>query len=309
MSMFTTDQNYRPELNDNDLFRMAPSIFATQPSEIVSDRYSFIPTIDVINGLRDNGWLPVDAQQTKVRKGEKVDTTLHMIRFRNPDLEPVGNDKIFPEVIMTNSHNRTSAFKFMTGLFRMVCSNGLVTSDANFGSVSVRHNSKAVEESIQAAFGMLDNIPKVVQEIERFKQIELSPIHQEVFAKSALNYKYGSHNQQNEGKDLKIIYANPHEFQREQYIANEQGKDIDLIKYIPVKPDQLLTTRRSQDVGRSLWTTYNKIQENLMNTSLKGYSPSGRRSTTRGVTAINQNVNLNKALWSMTTYLADRIAA
>ena len=65
MTMMTTDKSYRPELNDNQLLNLAPSIFATQPDDAVSDRYSFIPTIDVIDGLRDAGWLPVDAKQTK----------------------------------------------------------------------------------------------------------------------------------------------------------------------------------------------------------------------------------------------------
>ena len=301
MAMMTTNNTFRSELNNQQLMVAAPSIFAKAPCADVSERYNFIPTIDVVNGLRDAGWFPVQAQQTKVQKVGNIDKALHMVRFRNPDLQLVGADMIYPEVIMTNSHDRSAAFKFLTGLFRMVCSNGLITSDADFGSVTVRHNSKAIDESIAAAFQMLENVPQVVQEIDRFKQIELNPVQTDIFARSALDFQYGVHGQQIEDKPT-VIYGNP----RKAYQAKRDGNEN--VAYIPIAPDAILIPKRREDSGKDLWTTYNVIQENLIKGGRHGRSESGRRSRTQGVTAINQDVKLNKALWSMASYMADHLS-
>ena len=52
-------------LNNQDLHRVAPSIFASAPWERVSERYAFIPTIQVVDALRGEGFMPVKAMQSK----------------------------------------------------------------------------------------------------------------------------------------------------------------------------------------------------------------------------------------------------
>lgn len=297
--MFSGMGQSRQAMNDQQLRQVAPSIFAEAPHADVSERYAFIQTIAVINGLRDAGWFPVDAKQTKVLNKSNTDFTKHMVRFQHPDIEPVGADGVFPEILMTNSHDRTSSFNFMAGLFRMVCSNGLCVSDATFGSVKVRHNSNAIDESINACFQVLDSVPEIVNNVEQFKQIELSPTERDIFARSALDFKHGVHGGQIEDKP-EVIYGDAWKYQRAKH-ANPEAN----LAYIPVEPRQLLQPKRNSDRGESLWNTYNVIQENLVKGGKYSVSEKGRRGRTRGVSSISEDVKLNKALWSMAQYMAD----
>ena len=71
----------------------------------------------------------------------------------------------------------------------------------------------------------------------------------------------------------------------------------------PVRPDQIIQPRRREDAGQSLWTTYNTIQENMIRGGLHGQKRNAegriRRSQTRPVNGIDQNVTLNRALWTL----------
>ena len=64
------------------------------------------------------------------------------------------------------------------------------------------------------------------------------------------------------------------------------------------------TETAAEDSGNDLWTTFNRIQENMIKGGMSGRSKSGRRSTTREVNGVTENVKLNRALWT----LADEFA-
>src|SRR5580704_19417775 len=54
-------------ISDDEMRRFAPSVFASQPIVGVSQRYSFLPTSSILNGMRENGWIPVRAQEQSIR--------------------------------------------------------------------------------------------------------------------------------------------------------------------------------------------------------------------------------------------------
>ena len=58
----------------------------------------------------------------------------HLVVFRNNDIiiEGKDNDTVYPQVLLTNSHDGKNAFTFTAGLFRLVCENGLVISTQEF---------------------------------------------------------------------------------------------------------------------------------------------------------------------------------
>lgn len=300
--MMTTDTTHRPELSNSQLLGLAPAIFADQPIAEVSDRYHFVPTIQVVDGLRDAGWFPVDAKQGVAQKLGNADKSLHMVRFRHPDLQPIGDDGLYPEAILTNSHNRSAAFKFMLGLFRMLCSNGIITSDASFGGISVRHNNSAIDGAIEACKQLTEQAPNMITKVEDFRTIQLAPTEREIFARSALNMKHGVHTQQLPDGTEKptVIYGRPWEYDR---AVADKGEDN--VVYVPVEPSQLLQAHRADDQGTDLWTTYNVIQENLIKGGTRGRSVSRRRSRTRGISAVSEDVRVNKNLWGMAEYLAE----
>jgi hypothetical protein len=258
-------------LTRNDLRTKAPSVFAASPWEKMSARYRMVPTIEVVDLLADQGFRPVMAAQNRTRIKGKGDFTKHLIRFRHEthlNLRTVGAE--IPEVVLTNSHDGTSAYRFMCGIFRLVCSNGMVVHSADFGSIAVNHKGGEDfgDRIIDATYEVVSEMPRTLETIEEWKQIELTPPQQEAFAAAAL-----------ELRDNKLI-----------------------------EPKQLLTPRRVEDRKDDVWTTSNRIQENLIRGGIRGRSGSGRRTTTRPVRSVNEDLRLNRALWTLTERLAAAVS-
>jgi hypothetical protein len=249
-------------LANEQLFRVAPSIFAGDRHESRSDRYTFIPTIQVIEGLRREGFLPFSVCQSRSRIEGKAEFTKHMIRLRRQDqiLADEAN-----EIILINSHDGTSSYQMLAGMFRFVCQNGMVTGD-KIEDIRVQHRGNIVDNCIEAAYTIVESFDIANESMQTMKQIELSKPEQEVFAQAALALKHG-----------------------------EQQ---------PITPSQLLLPKRYGDKNDSLWTKFNVVQENLMRGGQHGRASSGRRITTRPVQSIDNNVKLNRALWILADEMA-----
>lgn len=251
---------------------IAPSVFADSPWEGMSERYRQIPTIEVIDRLADQGFLPVAASQSRSRVPGKGMFTKHLLRLRHEDfLRPgVVGDEI-PELVLTNSHDGSGAYRFLAGIFRLVCSNGMIVQSSDFGGVSVRHQGGADfdQKVLDATFSVVENTQKVTESISEWKQLALPAPKQ-------------------------LAYANA---------ASE------LMNSDNIKPEQLLKARRTEDQpdsggNRSVWGTFNTVQENLMKGGLTGYSPRGRRVRTRPIKNVQQDVSVNRALWRLTEEMA-----
>lgn len=251
-------------LSNDQIAQYAPSVLATEAHESRGDRYSFIPTINVIDGLRANGFQPFEVRQTRVRDQGKREHTKHMVRLRHPDAISTGAE--VPEIILLNSHDGTSSYQLMSGFFRMVCSNGLIAGDVH-NDLRIRHSGNVVDDVIEGSYRVLDNIEAASQRIETYKSITLSPGEQSALADAAVQLRWG---------DSAPIYGS----------------------------HQLLRARRYEDQQNDLWTTFNRLQENLIKGGIGGRSKTNRRTTTREVGGVNENVKLNRALWT----LADRMA-
>ena len=263
-SNFRNPQMIRSDvpLTNDEIARVAPSIFANEAHQSRSDRYLYIPTVDVLESLRREGFLPFMACQTRVRNEEKRDHTKHMIRLRHADQIM---SKEANEIILLNSHDGTSSYQMMAGCFRFVCANGLVLGDATMDQ-KVRHMGSAdiVGEVIEGAYEVLNQFDAIEEQRDIMKQTKLREFEQLALAQGALAYRY----------DVREGPA-------------------------PVTASQLLSARRSEDRSDDLWTTFNRIQENTIRGGLRGRNNQGRRTTTRQVYCIDQDVKLNRALWAM----------
>ena len=94
--------------------------------------------------------------QTRVRHDDRRDYTKHMIRLRHASQI---NGREANEIILLNSHDGTSSYQMLAGMFRFVCSNGLVCGDT-VANVRVPHkgdvagtSSKALTKSCTASTG------------------------------------------------------------------------------------------------------------------------------------------------------------
>lgn len=254
-------------LSHDALRRIAPSVFAAQPWHGMSGRYRMVPTIEVVDILAGRGFLPVKAQQSSTRIPEKGEFTRHLIRFRHADhLQPATVGTELPELVLTNSHDGTSAYRFMAGIFRLVCGNGLVVQSADFGSISVRHSGGADlhERIIDATYQVVEETPRTLEKIEAWKQVELSPPQREAFAAAASELK-----------------PNP-----------------------SIQPAQLLDPRRPEDSRPDLWHTLNRVQENVMKGDLRGRNGNGRRPRTRPIRSVDADIKINRALWRLAEEMA-----
>ncbi|KVE37248.1 DUF932 domain-containing protein [Burkholderia sp. TSV86] len=245
-------------LTDDQIRTVAPSIFAEEAHDSRSARYTYIPTIEVLTGLRREGFQPFMVAQTRVRDEGKREHTKHMIRLRHAD-QIIGKEA--NEIILLNSHDGTSSYQMLAGVFRFVCQNGMVCGK-NVGEVRVPHKGDVVGDVIEGAIRVLKNFEVADEQREGMQALTLSEGQQTAFARAALELKW----------DTEEVAA-------------------------PVTETQILRPRRMDDARPDLWTTFNRVQENLTKGGLRGRNANGRPTTTREVAGIDQNVKLNRALW------------
>ena len=270
---FNTNRNRNNSpLTDEQIQQLAPSAFAGQAYEKQSDRYAFIPTTEVISTLRDAGYMPVQASQSASRIPGKGMFTKHMLRFasQNDNLSVVGDSKL--EAVLINSHDGTSAYHLSLGVFRLVCSNGLVVADSLVESIRIRHTGNIVREVLDGTVRMFQNIEVVKETIRRWQQIVLTDAEALALAESA--------------HGLRFDESTP-----------------------SVEPVRLLQSFRGADQGNDLWRTTNRIQENLLRGGQRyNYQDAegrARRNRTRQVKGIDQDTKLNKAIWTLATKMEE----
>ena len=156
-----------------EIKKIAPSIFTTNGAANTSARYAHVSTSRVIEDLAKLGWGVVDVKEVKARKN--VGYQKHLVVLRNSDItiESKG-DTVFPQILISNSHDGKNAFTFRAGLFRLVCENGLGVSDEDFEKLSIRHYGYTFEELQKTINTIVEKLPHTVESMNRLKQRQLT---------------------------------------------------------------------------------------------------------------------------------------
>lgn len=259
----TEARSDRDPLTEDQLRRVAPSIFAEEAHDSRSQRYTYIPTISVLRGLQREGFEPFMVAQTRVRDESRREHTKHMLRLRHRS-QTVALDT--NEIILINSHDGSSAYRMLAGTYRLVCRNGMVCFQAD-DDIKVPHKGNVGERVVSSAYEVLDGFTRVVEEREGMQALTLNAGEQSAFARAALELRF----------------------------------DTDNGKAAPVTEAQVLAVRRFEDRANDLWTVTNRVQEALVRGGIEGRLANGRRAATRAVQGIDQNVRLNRALWVLAT--------
>lgn len=252
-------------LNEIQLEKIAPSVFAMQKGSKTSDKYGFIPTINVVRGLKDVGFFPVQAKQSNSRSEDNKSYSKHLIRFRQENAQPI--DGLYPEIVLVNSHNGSTSYQLRAGIYRMVCTNGLIVGNDLFCR-RVRHQGDVISNVVEGASQLLEIFPKSIEIAKEWQGIKISPQQQIAYAEAAATLKW----QEDE---------------------------------IPVDAKQLVSPRRGADTAPDVWTTFNVVQENLIKGGQRYRTENGRRQRTREVSSVGENTRLNTALWKLTERLAE----
>ncbi|HAT1571416.1 TPA: DUF945 domain-containing protein [Kluyvera cryocrescens] len=254
-------------LTHDELMQHTPSVFGEEKHSSRSERYAYIPTITLLESLQREGFQPFFACQTRVRDQSRREHTKHMLRLRRAG--KITGQQV-PEIILLNSHDGSSSYQMLPGLFRAVCCNGLVCG-TSFGEVRVPHKGDVVEKVIEGAYEVLGVFDRVEEKRDAMQSLILPPPAQQALAKAALTYRFGE-------------------------------------EYQPIAESQVLSARRWQDEKNDLWSVFNRLQENLSKGGLPGRSAQGKRSQTRAVNGIDSDIKLNRALWVMAEELQQALS-
>jgi len=259
-------------LTEDDIRKTCPMAFLTEPSNPkVSERYVQATSIDVVRDMAKLGWYPVQAKQCRMKKNSSGIRSFHMLSFQNPDFKIMKGDNVeaFPRIILTNSHDGFNSFKFMCGLYRLVCSNGLVVADAEFANLSIRHINYTFEELREVVKSSVSSISERVNVINDMMGVELTNEQREEFASKAMKIRKGLKEEDN--------YS----------LTKEEIMDI-------------LSPVRKEDEGNSLWATFNVLQEKLIK---GGYylTKNDKTRKQRGITSIKKDIEVNSGLFMLAT--------
>jgi hypothetical protein len=241
----------------------APAIFAEAPSDRVSDRYVYIPTVSILTALEEKGFRAYEVAQSRpqAKHAEREPYAKHMLRLRPKHTKKVGD--AIPELVLLNAHDGTARYTLFVGMFRFICANGLIVGNT-FGGMSIRHTGDetrriVVEESLK----LTEQFGRVTALADDMKRVTVTAKKQRKLAEQALALRWPE-------------------------IAP------------PITTDQLLAVRRDADAANDLWTLYNRIQENLLTGGQETRSfMFARRSHVRPIQQIGQTVDINRRLWDL----------
>ncbi len=260
-------QNVNIPCTIEELGRMAPSLLAETPHSGCSAKYTQVRTHEVIETIMAQGWQPFGASEKRALSASRVGFQKHLVRFRHQsDAEIVKGSEFF-ELLLTNSHDRSSSWELQGGIYRLVCSNGLVIAKSTFASIKLRHVSLTRAEIIAASIQAGTQVARAREKVLQMQSRVLLPQEQLDLANRALEIKY------------------------------------DNTALSPIMAPTLLSTRRVEDQANDLWTTFNVIQENIIRGGQKDPAPRrdmfGREfAASNPVQSLDRQMVVNQELWN-----------
>ena len=264
-------------LSDDDIKLVCPVAFKSTMTQKeitklgLSKHYSFVPTSNVINDLRELGYEVVDAKQVKARKKSTNGYQKHMLTFEHPKYKVEGKEE-YPQILLTNSHDGGNAFTLSAGIFRLVCSNGLVIKTEDYGSARLVHKGYSFEAVQKLVKEFEETVSEVLNKITEMKKVELTKEQQIEFAKKAalLRFTAKSYNEDNIADVVQI--------------------------------DDLLNVDRKEDAGNGLYEVFNRVQESIVQGKYL-YAASGKVNDAdtktrkaRPIKNFKQSIDVNKKL-------------
>jgi hypothetical protein len=259
-------------LTKEQIKNSAPLIFAESPTNPdVSDKYLFVNTETIIDDLEKLGWLPVQAVQRKARKKEGTIFSKHMVSFQNPNIMITSKDgdDAFPRILLTNSHDGMQAFKFSVGIFRLVCSNGLVVADEQFSDFKIKHKGYSFEELRNVVRQAVEDLPNRVQVMNDMKNRILTQEEKNQLALNAMLVRAG----------------------------------VKTLEYDAETIEEILEPKRSEDKGDDLWRVFNVIQEKITQGDFHAALAGAKVRKVRKIKSFEKDMKVNKELFKLATAL------
>ena len=259
-------------LTKDQIRNSSPLVFADAPTNPdVSNKYLFVNTETIIDDLDKLGWKPVQAAQRKARKKEGTIFSKHMVAFQNPDIKITSQDgdDAYPRILLTNSHDGMQAFKFSVGIFRLVCSNGLVVADEQFSDFKIKHKGYTFAELRNVVRKAVEDLPNRVQVMNDMKNRILTEDEKRKMALDAM-----------------LIRAGVKELQYDEETITD-----------------ILDPKRDADKGDDLWRVFNVIQEKITQGDFHAALTGAKVRKVRKIKSFEKDLKVNKELFKLATAL------
>lgn len=274
MLSFNNDNLATSFLSNDDLRRLCPmALHVTPTNPGVSDRYVHANTMTVVEDLAKLGWYPVQAKQCRNKKNSSGIRSFHMIALQNPDVKITktldNGEKVvdtYPRIILTNSHDGFNSFKFMLGLFRLVCSNGLVVCDNQMVDMAIRHINYDFEELRKVVASAIERVPEIVSTMNEMRNVILTDEQKTALATEVVKLRKGVEDDKDFVVEAEVI-------------------------------EDILTPVRAEDKGSDLWTIFNICQEKMIKGGFGLRSTRNKLRRQRGITSIKNDIDFNQKLW------------
>ncbi len=190
----------------------------------VSAKYKLVPTKLIAQKFFDLGFKVDDYKAVRVRDASRIGYQKHFVRLSHPSLLNTQHKDVKLQLLVTNSHDGSSALSIKLGIFRLVCSNGLVVGSV-FEAVTLRHTGRIIEEIDGAVERMVAQVQKLDAYLTQMKSRTLSESEIKEFYDRAVKVRYGD---------------------------KMAGQDV------------TIHARRPDDTANDLFTVYNRVQETLI---------------------------------------------
>lgn len=244
------------------LDQIQPSL---QMSKRMSNRYVWMDTTQIVENLlalKSKGEPVFSLREIKGKKSRKADTAgrgIHIVRLRTNRSFEVDGETLFPEIVIKNSYDGSCPLVVEMGIFRLVCTNGLVIKSKDLGTIKIRHTGTPAEAAYDIVKGFAANLPKLVNVQKQLAETSLSEIQIKEFASRAARIRW-----------------------------DNVSEDADVVEFI--------SATRPEDEGNTLWKVFNIVQEKLINGGVK---LSGMRRTGRQVKNANEDLRINQELFEL----------
>lgn len=249
-----------------------PYAFAEAPTNpAVSGKYIYANTETVMDDMAKMGWYPVEAKQCRQKKNSSGIRSFHIIAFQNDNvkvLNPNGGTEAYVRIILQNSHDGFNSFKFMMGLYRCVCSNGLVVCDAEFASFAIRHINYTFEELRDVVANVIATVPNVIDKMNVMNKTTLTDVQKTELAVETYKIRKG--------------------------LTEEDKVQVD-----KATVTELLTPVRKEDEGNSLWNVFNVLQEKMIKGGFNAMGKNGKARKQRPIKSIKKDAEYNQKLWAI----------
>jgi hypothetical protein len=265
-----------PILSEQQFRAACPIAFTSDPSQQVSGKYVFVNTANVVDDLGKLGWFPVKASMRVARINRGASRfSRHQVILQNPDIQIVSEnnpqDVMCPSIILTNSHDGTCTFQFRFGIYRAICSNGLIIPEKEFETIRIRHIGYTFDVLREQMNKLVKEIPGRVEIINRMLDRTLTEQEQNEMALRALLIRTGI--------NTEVVAEQP--------------------KYSEATIREVLQVRRDGDKGANLWNVFNRVQEAMVRGGFKVEVVGKRANKLRPIKAFEKDMTINQKLFDM----------